>query len=354
MSGRAWQAGLLALLLGPLLAACAPRIAPLGPGPGPAALETIPGEETETFVTADGYRLTLRAWLPETPAQAAPRAVVLALHGFNDHATFIAPAAELWAAESDIATFAYDQRGFGASPNRGIWAGAETYAEDARTALTLLRGRYPETPLFLLGESMGGAIAIVALAGEVETGAVEEGATRPPLDGVILAAPGVWARETMPFLQRASLFLVSHTLPWLALKPSGVRIQASDNIEALRALGKDPLTIKRTRMDAIHGLVDVMDQALASAQDLDVPALLLYGEKDELIPPTAMIELWRRLPRDTTDQRRALYPEGWHLLFKDLQAKTVIRDVAAWIEDPDAPLPSGADAQAETRLAAEQ
>ncbi len=35
----------------------------------------------------------------------------------------------------------------------------------------------------------------------------------------------------------------------------------SDNIEMLRALGKDPLVIKRTRIDALKGLVDLMSNA---------------------------------------------------------------------------------------------
>ena len=34
------------------------------------------------FMTRDGLALPLRAWLPE---DGAPRAVVLALHGFNDY-----------------------------------------------------------------------------------------------------------------------------------------------------------------------------------------------------------------------------------------------------------------------------
>ncbi|MEO1193388.1 MAG: lysophospholipase [Pseudomonadota bacterium] len=330
-----------------VLAACVPRQAPPGPGALAAAIAPAPSEtaeeqdfeiETEeVFITADGYALSLRAWLPEEP----PTAVILALHGFNDHSTFIAPAAEVWAAEDAIATYAYDQRGFGTAPNRGLWAGAATYAGDASEAARLLRNRYPEAELFLLGESMGGAIALAAATGEEPA----------PVDGVILAAPAVFARETMPFGQRVSLYVISHTLPWLALKPTGVRIQASDNIEALIALGQDPLTIKRTRMDAVYGLVEAMDLALASAGDLQVPALLLYGEKDELVPPGATLTFWERLPEDQKDsQRRVLYPEGWHLLFKDLQGVTVYRDVAAWIEDPIAPLPSAADSEAQERL----
>ncbi len=324
--------GLLALLVGGFLAACQPRLAPPGPEQGAAAIQDGRSAELAFFKTRDGYHTTLRRWLPEGLPKDTPKAVILALHGFNDHSTFIAPAAERWQDEG-IATYAYDQRGFGNAPNRGLWAGAETYAEDSLDLLCLLKRRYPDTPIYLLGESMGGAVAIAAMTQR----------RAPEVAGVILAAPAVRSRETLPLLYRASLSAVSHSLPWLALSPRGVRVQASDNIEALRALGRDPLVIKRTRMDTVHGLVDLMDLAQERVVLFDRPVLLLYGAKDELIPPEAVDLLWTRLPAGEEEQRRALYPEGWHLLFKDKEAEVVIDDVAHWVLAPDQPLPSGAD-----------
>ncbi|MBC7135915.1 MAG: hypothetical protein H5U25_09810 [Oceanibaculum nanhaiense] len=40
----------------------------------------------------------------------------------------------------------------------------------------------------------------------------------------------------------------------------------------------------------------------------------------------------------------ALYPEGWHMLLRDLNGPVVLRDVMAWLEDWEAPLPSGSEA----------
>ena len=69
-----------------------------------------------------------------------------------------------------------------------------------------------------------------------------------------------------------------------------------------------------------------------------------YGARDPLIPAGAMREMLQRLPQETADRRRlALYPEGYHMLTRDLQGETVWRDIDAWLADPDAPLPSGAD-----------
>ncbi|MCH7795591.1 MAG: alpha/beta hydrolase, partial [Proteobacteria bacterium] len=144
------------------------------------------------------------------------------------------------------------------------------------------------------------------------------------------------------------------TLPWVVVTGRGLKIQASDNIEMLRALGRDPLYIKETRIDALHGLVDLMDAALAAAPRLHTPALLLYGAKDEVVPEGPALRLWQALPESARDrQRRALYEDGWHMLLRDLKAEVVLNDVVHWIEAPRAPLPSGAEAHALARLRAE-
>jgi hypothetical protein len=48
------------------------------------------------------------------------------------------------------------------------------------------------------------------------------------------------------------------------------------------------------------------------------------------------------LPRSGEFQA-ALYPSGWHLLTRDLDAARVLADLAAWFERPGTGLPSGAD-----------
>ncbi len=326
------------LLFAPWLAACAPMLAPAGSQAVEPAIVELPIQQLR-LRTSDGYELLLRSWMPA----GEPQAVILALHGFNDHSRFIEGAAKAWAADG-FATYAFDQRGFGTSPNRGLWAGTDSYTADAADALTLLAARHPGIPLYLLGESMGGAVGLTTLVRRPDL----------PVAGTILAAPAVWSRETMPVYQRVSLLLASYSVPWLPLTGSGLDIQASDNIAVLRALGADPLVIKETRVDAVHGLADLMDETLAAAPRFGSPALLLYGAKDELVPEEPMLRLWRRLPPEAQQhQRQVLYENGWHLLFRDLEAERVIADVAAWIRDPAAPLPSGADLAAVERLTAE-
>src|SRR5438477_7449193 len=147
------RAVLAALLLLPLVGmpAAEEMAASFGAAATHLAPTASPARFTDSgFIAADGVSLPLRKWLP----QGEVKAVILALHGFNDYSNAFTMPAPLWA-EHGIATYAYDQRGFGGAPMRASWAGSARLAGDAVTATRLLRAIYPGRPIYLLGESMG-------------------------------------------------------------------------------------------------------------------------------------------------------------------------------------------------------
>jgi acylglycerol lipase len=337
---------LAALLLAALLAACAGQgtghlsaPATIGNAVPPGGPPVAPLLADKVLIAADGTRLPLRVWLPK----GKPKAVILALHGFNDYSNAFAAPAAAWA-EDGIATYAYDQRGFGEAPLRGRWPGQRRLAEDLVTASRLLRAQHPGVPLYLLGESMGGAVVIAAAAGAA-------GTPRPDADGIILVAPAVWGRDTMNVFERVALWTGDELFPGMTVTGRGLKIKPSDNIEMLRGLARDPLVIKETRIDTIKGLVDLMDTALAAAPRIALPMLLLAGSRDEIVPPGATQQWIDHLPyRARMTRRIALYAQGYHMLLRDLDAPVVLNDVASWIADHRAPLPSGADRRASERL----
>ena len=306
------RVGMLSTLVLLLLAGCTTRLMP----PGPAIVQ--PAVSDGAFVMADGARLPYRAWLPE----GAPKAVILALHGMNDSRDaweYPAPAF----AEAGLAVFAPDQRGFGATASRGFWPGEEGLIGDARTMAALLHARYPGVKLILMGESMGAAVLMVAAT-----------SAEPPLaDGYVLIAPAVWGRAKMNAFLRATLWTAANTVPGWTLSGRGfVKVTASDNREALIRLSRDPLTLHATRVDAIRGLVDLMDAALSAALRFNAPALFLYGGHDQLVPPRATEATWKALPRGPV---RTFYPDAYHLMLRDKGRAMPIQDIIDWIEHPD-------------------
>ena len=282
----------LAVLCCTILAACGTTLHPLPPASRPAEV-----------------------W---APTEEPPRAIILALHGFNDYRHAFADFAG-FAAARGVRVEAFDQQGFGANPNRGFWPGSEALAGDLARHLADLHRDWPGTPLYLLGESMGAAVAGVAL---------REGL--PPGGGGILVSPAVWGDTSFNGFYRLVLELAAGMAPGWTLTGRGLGVRASDNDAALIAMGRDPMLIKETRLDAIAGLVRLMDEARLGAGKLDVPVLILMGERDEVIPPEAIRSFVALV--DPAVCHRIAYAEGWHLLLRDLQAETVWRDILAWIE----------------------
>ena len=303
-----------------LLSACSPYVNK------PGKLVVQPKLANNHFTAADGTVLPVRSWLPK----AAPvKAVVVALHGFNDYSNCFVAAGN-FLSKQGIACYAYDQRGFGAAPGQGLWSGVAAYSGDLAAFVHEVRGQHPDLPIYLLGESMGGAVTIVALTGS----------NPPPVDGVILVAPAVWGRETMPWYQRWLLAVGSHTLPWLKLTGKGLKVIPSDNIEMRRALSRDPLVIRATRIDSIYGLTNLMDAALQQAGQLQLPTLILYGKNDQIIPKEPTFRMLEKMPKTT---RTAFYEKGYHMLLRDLQREKPLTDIAVWIADHNRALPYGTD-----------
>lgn len=290
------------------LSACAPTVAPHGLENG------TPEIAGDSFITRDGLHLPLQEWDAKSP-----KAVIVALHGMSDYSEAFEMPAPWWAGHG-ITTIAYDQRGFGRAPDPGVWAGGDVMRQDLDDCVEAARAKFPGVPVYALGESMGGAVVLSSLASE-----------RPPrVDGAILVAPAVWSRSDMPFLYRATLWVASHTMPWLHVSGNGLHIVPSDNIPMLRKLSRDPLFQHDARVDQVYGLVNLMDAAREAPKKLTAPPpmLFLYGAKDQIIPPEPTHDVITELGARAKAEQ---YPNGYHMLLRDLDGETVWKSVDEWI-----------------------
>ena len=284
-----------------LLAACA---VPNGP---PA---NVPATET--------------TWAP--PAQ--PRAVIVAVHGFNDFKGAFAEFGD-YATKHGLLVEAYDQPGFGAQPDRGHWPGTPALVAALDDAVRAAHVRYPNVPVYVLGESMGAAVTMMAMSEP----------KAPAVAGLILAAPAVWNGQDLPTAYRTVLRVLANLLPALRVNARHTKRVASDNIEMLRALGRDPLYLRDTTIAGIAGLVELMGQAQIDATTLRLPMLVLLGARDQIVKPQAARRFVATL--DPASCSVVTYLNGWHLLLRDHQRDRVFADLVAWVDGR--PLPSRLD-----------
>jgi len=255
---RAWFAGLVFVLCG-----CAPVIHPL------TQVDQAPVLTEKTFVAHDGATLPVKVWL----SQQQTRGVIIGVHGFNDYRNaFALPGSFL--AEHGITFYSYDQRGFGKTQHRGLWPGKNRLQVDLYYFISEVKKHHPNIPIYLLGDSMGAAVVIATLARFHDLNVA----------GSILNAPAIWGGDTMNLAYRLTLWLMSHTLPGYKVTGKGLGVQVSDNIPLLRKMSKDENFIRETRFDSLYGLVQLMDEAFTVAPQLSGRILILYGEKDEVIP----------------------------------------------------------------------
>ncbi len=285
--------------------------------------------EESAFVASDGARLGLTVW--PAAGTSDPAHIVVGVHGMSDYAGAFHMAAPYWAARG-VTTYAYDQRGFGRSPNKGFWPDEELLRQDLRTAVNVARKRHPDAVITVVGISMGASVAMTAFGSD----------DPPKADRLILSGPGLRGWGAINPLYRFSLLASTFTNPgWIVVPPAGlIKIEPSDNNAMLRRTWSDPHMTYENRIDQVYGLVNLMENAHWAAARLpkNVPVLASYGAKDIVIPQNGVERTSKLLPAGT---RTVYYRNGYHMLERDLQAEKVHADYLAFMKDPNAALPSG-------------
>lgn len=228
----------------------------------------------------DGFPIPVRRCLPEQK----PHAVIVAVHGFRNHSGSFQRPASAWA-EDDVATYAFDLRGFGAAGCGAPWPGGRRLYDDLRYVAAHARRKHRRVPLFVLGESMGAAL-LLAFASE---------ANYPDVAGTILVSPAVLGWQKLPSVTEPGLRALAGKMPGLTAHARSPRGLATDNKAVLAAMDEDPLVQKRVRLDVLAGLIDLMNRALDNAEAIPQPALALVGARDRIIPGWVRRDFVRRL-----------------------------------------------------------
>jgi len=287
------------------------------------ALPALAISERRMLTLHDATPLQMQVW-----SAATPQRIVIGVHGFNDYSKAFDPLARSLVADLQATVYAYDQRGFGANPSPGVWPGADRLISDLREVVDQLRDRHPGLPITVIGESMGGAVVLRASS---ESPGL-------PVSQLILKAPALWGAETMPWFQRAGLQVMNAMAPNFTFSGGGARtlgIKPTDDPEVARDLSRDPLFIKETRVSSLAGVTGLMGQALHHPLSFPTPMLVLYGLNDRIIPHAPVCSWLSRLDGESSSLpghvQFVIYPEGWHLLTRQLHAAEVIRDITQWI-----------------------
>jgi len=275
---------------------------------------------TDSATTRDGVRLLTRHW----PAEA-PRASVLLVHGLGEHSGRWEHVGEQLAA-AGLETFGWDHRGFGQSAGERAWVDRwSRFHDDVEDRLAAVRAALPGFPVVLYGHSMGGLIALGHCVAETP---------RSLPDLLVLSAPGI--DDNAPRWKHAAAPILGRIVPHLRIDngiPPDVLSRGLARQEATRT---DPLMQNDTTTGFGARFFEEQGRVRDAAARLSVPALVIHGLDDPIVPPRSSEPL-ATLPGVT---RRA-YAGVRHELHNEPEGPQILGDVIAWIDERLAPSATG-------------
>jgi acylglycerol lipase len=260
-----------------------------------------------------------QAWAPQDPA----RAVVVIVHGLHEHSGRYAHVGARLAA-AGFAAYAADHCGHGRSDGRR--ANIERMAllvADLSAFVQFAHQRHPHLPIFMVGHSLGG---LIALHYATEPRATESGSL---LAGLVLSGPAVQASAGSA-LQRRLAGVLSALVPNLGVVAVGADQKISRDPEMVRAYLADPL-VYRGKLKARTGaeILATMQSLPARLPRLSLPLLLLHGTEDQICPPagSAMVHDTASSPDKTLCQ----YPGLYHEVFNEPEREAILTQLLCWL-----------------------
>jgi len=267
-----------------------------------------------TFDGAAGGPVFWQSWAPDD----AKASVVLS-HGLHEHSGRYAHVAERLN-EAGYAVYALDHFGHGRSG--GTPANVERFAmldADLGTLLSRARGEHPGRPVFLLGHSLGGLIALDYLVTKGESG----------LTGLVLSAPAVDPSVGNP-VQKLLAGLLSRLTPNLGVLQLDSTAVSRDEAE-VRKYVEDP-HVYNGKVRARTGAESLLStrRVIAGLPRLHLPVLVMHGTKDRLVSPAGSKLIAERV--GSVDKTLTLYDGLFHEIFNEPERDQVLDEVVAWLD----------------------
>lgn len=270
-----------------------------------------------SFITSDGLNLCCYV---DQPAAGSPHARVILIHGLGDHARSL-PYRNLTThlTARQYSVYAFDLRGHGQSEgNRMDIPAYQTLRQDVGTFVKLVQNAASGTPLFLVGMSLGGLIALNYSQHFADD-----------LSGVVAIAPAV-TEAGVPGIVRLLIPLLARLVPRFSFDPGLDLAHISRDTAAARAYTSDPFFQTQTTPKLAAELLLAMAETRQLASQLHLPLLILHGTDDTIVPPEGSELFWQQVA--SADKERLTYEGAYHNLLLEQNREQVFADIVRWFE----------------------
>lgn len=267
------------------------------------------------FTAQGGVRLHWQAWEPDEGAKAS----LLVVHGYGEHGGRYGHLVDHFV-PLGYEILALDQRGHGRSGGpRGHVGRFPELVADLHAFRVRVEEERKGRPLFLIGHSMGGLIAVhYALAHAAG------------LAGLVLSSPALGLADPPGAWRRALAGILSVVAPRVSFHGNVEPALLSRDASVGRAYAADPLVHSRVTARFFTELEGAIEEAAARAPELTLPLLVLQAGEDRLVDPTAAEAFVGRVSSE--DHELRVYPGYYHEIFNEIGKERVFADLQTWIE----------------------
>jgi lysophospholipase len=259
-------------------------------------------------------RLHYRTWEASTP-----RAAIIIVHGLGEHSGRYDHFATRMAAYG-FSCYAIDLRGHGLSEGRrGHTPNFDAYLQDLDRFRREVQGLVDiRTPLFLLGHSMGG---LIALRYQEEYNVAFKGA--------VIVAPWLATAITVPRWKTTLASAINKFLPALPFANNVDPHDLSHDPDVVESYAGDPLNHDRITPRLFTEASTAMGLAFQRADRLDDPVLFLLPGDDRIVDTSRTQALARGIPSGEVTIK--VYPGMYHEILNERDRSIAYRDIRDWI-----------------------
>lgn len=260
--------------------------------------------------TQDGFELFYVKDIPQKP-----RAIITIVHGLGEHCGRYDYVVSKFN-QLGYGVYRFDNRGHGHSTGkRGYIADFREYIYDTDLIVEIARKEYPGKPLFMLGHSMGGFIAVCY------------GIKYPgKLVGQVLSGPVIIERTTLDYLKSTPEDLIERKFI-----PNSMSALICRDEKVVAAYEADPLVLekitlrllKTVYLDGISWLNDHLSQ-------YNSPCLILHGGDDKLVSPEHSQHLYEKI--SSANKKMEIYESLFHEILNETRKDDIIADIDEWIK----------------------
>lgn len=267
------------------------------------------------FKLRDGYEL----YFKEDITNKA-KAILIISHGFAEHFSrydyFVSSLNK-----SDYGVIRYDLRGHGRNKkDLGYISSFEDFILDLQEIYNHTLKKYPKTPIFLFGHSMGGLITAILVANSSLS-----------LKGVVLSGPAVGELPSAKKLNRKLVKTICKIYDKFMIK-NPIDRNLCKNVEVYYKYLNDEFVLHKASLRLYYEFIfEGRDKILKDKDKFSLPVLIVHGEEDKIVPISISKSFYNSISSE--DKTFKKYKSLYHEILNEKERDYVIKDIISWLDN---------------------